>query len=100
ALALCIDSYEAEPLCMLATAFFWGALIATFFAFLLNTGTGVGVAALAGKEAGEAFSAVISSPIVQETGNAFILFIFFCGKKDQFDGVNDDIVDASLSALG
>ena len=42
-LVLWIDRYEAEPLWMLATAFFWGALIATFFAFLLNTGTGLGV---------------------------------------------------------
>src|ERR1044071_5893059 len=99
-LVLWIDRYEAEPLWMLATAFFWGALIATFFAFLLNTGTGVGVAALAGKEAGEAFSAVISAPIVEETGKAFILFIFFFWKKDEFDGVIDGIVYASLSALG
>src|SRR6478752_5281749 len=38
-LVLWIDRYEAEPLWMLATAFFWGALFATFFAFLLNTGT-------------------------------------------------------------
>jgi RsiW-degrading membrane proteinase PrsW (M82 family) len=100
ALVLWIDRYEAEPLWMLATAFFWGALIATFFAFLLNTGTGVGVAALAGKEAGEAFSAVISAPIVEETGKALILFIFFFWKKDEFDGVVDGIVYASMSALG
>src|ERR1043165_6877221 len=100
ALVLWIDRYEAEPLWMLATAFFWGALIATFFAFLLNTGTGVGVAALAGKEAGEAFSAVISAPIVEETGKAFILFIFFFWKKDEFGVVVDGIVYASLSALG
>src|SRR5215208_4639927 len=31
ALVLWIDRYEGEPLWMLATAFFWGALIATFF---------------------------------------------------------------------
>ena len=40
ALVLWIDRYEGEPLWMLATAFFWGALIATFFAFLLNTSRG------------------------------------------------------------
>src|SRR5215813_15106826 len=45
-LVLWIDRYESEPLWMLATAFFWGALIATFFAFLLNTGTGGAVGAL------------------------------------------------------
>ncbi|HET6975418.1 MAG TPA: PrsW family intramembrane metalloprotease [Pyrinomonadaceae bacterium] len=100
ALVLWIDRYESEPLWMLATAFFWGALIATFFAFLLNTGSGGVVALLAGEQAGEAFSAVISAPIVEETGKALILFIFFFWKKDEFDGVVDGIVYASLSALG
>jgi RsiW-degrading membrane proteinase PrsW (M82 family) len=101
ALVLWIDRYEAEPLWMLTTAFFWGALIATFFAFLLNT-TSAGVAgALTGSQTGgEAFAAVISAPIVEEVGKAFILFIFFFWKKDEFDGVVDGIVYASLSALG
>src|ERR1044071_5021356 len=62
-LVLWIDRYESEPLWMLATAFFWGALIATFFAFLLNTGTGGAVAALTNANAGQAFAAVISAPI-------------------------------------
>jgi RsiW-degrading membrane proteinase PrsW (M82 family) len=100
ALVLWIDRYEAEPLWMLATSFFWGALIATFFAFLLNTGTGGAVALLAGERAGETFSAVVSAPIVEETGKALILFIFFFSKKDEFDGVVDGIVYASMSALG
>ena len=36
-LVLWIDRYESEPIWMLAVAFFWGAFIATFLAFLLNT---------------------------------------------------------------
>src|SRR5438309_3851128 len=36
-LLLWIDRYEAEPPWMLATAFFWGALVAVFIALLLNT---------------------------------------------------------------
>jgi len=100
ALVLWIDRYEAEPLWMLATAFFWGALIATFFAFLLNTGSTVVVGALANRDAGEAFGAVISAPIVEETGKAFILFVLFFWKKDEFDGVIDGIVYASMAALG
>ena len=99
-LVLWIDRYEAEPLWMLATTFFWGALVATFFAFLLNTTSQGVVGALANANAGEAFAAVISAPIVEETGKAFILFIFFFWKKDEFDGVVDGIVYASLSALG
>ena len=39
-LVLWIDRYEGEPLWMLTTAFFWGALVAAFFAFLVNTITG------------------------------------------------------------
>jgi RsiW-degrading membrane proteinase PrsW (M82 family) len=99
-LVLWIDRYEAEPLWMLATAFFWGALIATFFAFLLNTGSTVVVGALANREAGAAFGAVISAPIVEETGKAFILFVLFFWRKDEFDGVVDGIVYASMAALG
>ena len=100
ALVLWIDRYEGEPLWMLATAFFWGALIATFFAFLLNTSMQVLVHSLAGASAGEAFAAVVSAPIVEETGKAFILFVFFFAKKDEFDGVIDGVVYASMSALG
>lgn len=99
-LVLWIDRYEAEPLWMLATAFFWGALIATFFAFLLNTSMQVIVQALSNATAGEAFAAVVSAPIVEETGKAFILFVFFFAKKDEFDGVIDGVVYASMAALG
>ena len=100
ALVLWIDRYETEPLWMLTTAFFWGALFATFFAFLVNTGTAGIISYMANAKAGEAFAAVISAPIVEETGKAFILFIFFFWKKDEFDGVVDGIVYASLAALG
>jgi RsiW-degrading membrane proteinase PrsW (M82 family) len=99
-LVLWIDRYESEPLWMLATAFGWGALIATFFAFLLNTTSQGVVGALTNAKAGEAFAAVVSAPIVEETGKAIILFIFFFWKKDEFDGVIDGIVYASMSALG
>jgi len=100
ALVLWIDRYEAEPLWMLATAFFWGALIATFFAFLLNSGSAGIVNLLSNAKSAEAFAAVISAPIVEETGKAFIVFILFFAKKDEFDGVIDGIVYASMSALG
>jgi len=100
ALVLWIDRYEGEPLWMLATAFFWGALIATFAAFFLNTSIQLIVSAVANASAGEAFAAVVSAPIVEETGKALILFIFFFWKKDEFDGVIDGVVYASMAALG
>lgn len=99
-LVLWIDRYEGEPLWMLSTAFFWGALVAPFFAFLFNTSSGMIVTLASSAEAGEAFAAVISAPIVEEIGKAFILIIFFIWKKDEFDGVVDGIVYASMAGLG
>src|SRR6266436_9500804 len=57
-LVLWIDRYEAEPPWMLATAFFWGALLAVFFAYLLNTASGLTIAALTDStKAAETFAA-------------------------------------------
>ena len=100
-LVLWIDRYESEPLWMLATAFFWGALIAIFFAFLVNTASGLLVQSwTASLKAGETFGAVISAPVVEESAKATILFIFFFWKKDEFDGVIDGIVYAAMAGLG
>jgi RsiW-degrading membrane proteinase PrsW (M82 family) len=99
-LVLWIDRYESEPTWMLATAFFWGALIATFFAFVVNTAGDAIVSIFAGSEAGKTFALVISAPIVEESCKAAILFIFFFFKKDEFDGVIDGIVYGALVALG
>jgi len=99
-LVLWIDRYETEPPWMLATAFFWGVLVAPFFSFLLNTLGATIVTLVAGKEAGETFALVISAPIVEESSKAAILIIFYLWKKDEFDGVVDGIVYASLVALG
>ena len=100
-LVLWIDRYEGEPLWMLSTAFFWGALVAAFFAFLFNTIFGLTISMLAqDASAGEASTAVISAPIVEEIGKSLILFIFFFAKKDEFDGIVDGIVYASMAGLG
>lgn len=100
-LALWIDRYESEPFWMLATAFFWGAFVAVFIAYLFNTASSVMVAVVTDSmEAGQAFGAVISAPIVEETAKSLVLFIFFFAKKDEFDGVVDGIVYAAMAGLG
>jgi len=101
ALVLWIDRYEAEPAWMLATAFFWGALVAVFLAFLFNTASNIAVQLMTNDvRAGRTFAAVISAPIVEESAKAMILFIFFFWKKDEFDGVIDGIVYAAMAGLG
>ena len=100
-LLLWIDRYESEPLWMLATAFFWGALIAVFIAMIFNTGIAL-VAAVAthSEDIGESVGAVISAPIVEESAKALILVILFFWKKDEFDGIVDGIVYAGMVGLG
>src|SRR5438132_9351882 len=100
-LLLWIDRYEAEPLWMLATAFFWGALVAVFVAFIFNTSLSI-IAAVATHNAqvGEAFGAVISAPIVVESSKALILLILSLWKKDAFDGIIEGIVYARMAGLG
>src|ERR1700686_3443057 len=63
-LLLWIDRYESEPLWMLATAFFWGAAVAVFFAFIFNTGIEIfAAAATNNQQIGKNVGAVISAPI-------------------------------------
>ncbi|HVS20439.1 MAG TPA: PrsW family intramembrane metalloprotease [Pyrinomonadaceae bacterium] len=100
-LLLWIDRYESEPLWMLATAFFWGALVAVFIAFVLNTANQIIVASATNNaRIGESFGAVISAPIVEESSKAFILLVLFLWKKDEFDGIVDGIVYAGMVGLG
>jgi len=100
-LLLWIDRYESEPLWMLATAFIWGAMVAVFIAFILNTLNGEIVkAATNSAQIGENFGAVISAPIVEESCKALILLILFLWKRDEFDGIVDGIVYAGMVGLG
>src|SRR5205809_921464 len=70
-LLLWIDRYEAEPLWMLATAFFWGALVSVLIAFIFNTSVElIAAAATNSREIGENVGAVISAPIVEESAKA------------------------------
>lgn len=100
-LLLWIDRYESEPLWMLATCFFWGALVAVFVAIILNTVAQiVSGAATNSAEVGQIVGAVISAPIVEESAKAFILLVFFFWKRDEFDGIVDGIVYAGMAGLG
>ena len=99
-LVLWIDRFEAEPRWLLATAFFWGALVAVGIAIIVNTiGAGV-VAVTMGEDAADFYSLSISAPLVEEGAKALALFILFFWKRDEFDGVLDGIVYASMVGLG
>lgn len=99
-LVLWIDRYESEPVWTLVTAFIWGAVVAVFIAAFVNTIGSLIVASLISNEAGEFFGAVISAPIIEESMKAAVLFGLYFWKFDEFDGVVDGIVYASMVGLG
>jgi len=99
-LVLWLDRYEPEPPWMLAAAFFWGALVAVFFAIIINSLGVAVVAAFAGDSVGESYGMVVSAPLVEETAKALVLFVLFFWRRDEFDGVTDGVVYAAMVGLG
>src|SRR5215216_4546406 len=83
-LVLWLDRYEPEPPWMLAAAFFWGALVAAFFAIVINSLVVAVVAALAGEATGDSYGMIVSAPLVEETAKALVLFALFFRKRDEF----------------
>ena len=99
-LVLWLDRYEPEPPWMLAAAFFWGALVAVFFAIIINSVGVAVVAAVAGDPVGESYGMVVSAPVVEETAKAVVLFALFFWRRDEFDGVTDGVIYAAMVGLG
>ncbi|HWS88826.1 MAG TPA: PrsW family intramembrane metalloprotease [Pyrinomonadaceae bacterium] len=99
-LVLWLDRYEPEPPWMLAAAFFWGALVAVFFAIIINSVGVLVVSAFAGDSAAESYGMVVSAPVVEETAKALVLFILYFWRRDEFDGVTDGVIYAAMVGLG
>lgn len=99
-LVLWLDRYEAEPATLLALTFFWGALVAVLIALIFNSLGEFVVGALVNKSVGEVSGAVLFAPLVEESAKASVLFGLFFFKRDEFDGVVDGIVYASVVGLG
>jgi RsiW-degrading membrane proteinase PrsW (M82 family) len=96
-----LDRYDPEPLWLLATAFAWGAVVAVFASFVINTLFGT-IAAVATQSLalGNILGAVISAPIFEELTKGLglvLLLIFF---RRDFDDILDGIVFGGVVALG
>jgi len=99
-LLLWIDRYEAEPLWMLATSFFWGAIVAVFISLIFNTGAQIfATVASNSEEVGDAVGAVISAPIVEESAKALILVILSFGRKTSSTGLSTELFTRAWLAL-
>jgi RsiW-degrading membrane proteinase PrsW (M82 family) len=89
---LWLDRYDPEPGWLLAAAFAWGALLATFVSSIINT--------IAGSVGGNAFGAVISAPIIEEATKGLGVILIALLFRREFDSIADGIVYAGVIALG
>jgi RsiW-degrading membrane proteinase PrsW (M82 family) len=100
-LALWIDRYEPEPPHLLLAAFLWGAGLAVFASYILNSlNAAYFLRATQDAAAASALGSVISAPIVEELSKGLCLFGLFFFKRKEFDGIVDGVVYATMVALG
>lgn len=96
-----LDRYEKEPLVLLGATFFWGAVVATGGAFVINTIFGVGIYALTGSgEVADQATASLVAPFVEEGLKGLAVLIIFLAFRSEFDSILDGIIYAAITALG
>jgi len=99
-LALWLDRFEPEPAWTLAQTFAWGATVAVFLALMVNGLLQVLLDGAWGVEVGEVIGSVFTAPIVEELAKGVALLFLFSELRDEFDGVVDGVVYASMVGLG
>lgn len=95
-----LDRFDPEPWWCLAMAFAWGAIVATGYAGMINTGVHVVSAKLFNPAVGNFLTAVVSAPLSEEFFKGLAVLGFFYFLRREFDGVVDGIIYATFCALG
>jgi RsiW-degrading membrane proteinase PrsW (M82 family) len=101
AVILWLDRNEKEPVHLLATAFFWGAIMATGASCVVNTLFGsiaqgiLGDPMLSGQ-----LTASLSAPFVEEITKGMALWLIWLFFKKDFDNVLDGIIYGAVVGLG
>lgn len=96
-----LDRFEKEPKLLLGGVFFWGAVVASAGAFLINTTLGVGIYALTGSEvAADLTTSALIAPVIEESLKGFAVLLVFWFVRREFDSILDGIVYAAVTALG
>ncbi len=95
-----IDRYEKEPWWLLTAAFLWGAIPSILVAFIFNSILSVPFYYLAGDVAGEALSASLIAPPVEETFKGLALLIIFFRWRHEIDSPLDGIIYGAMVGMG
>lgn len=89
-----LDRYEPEPRRLLVAAFFWGALVATTVALVVQ-----GVDQAVNRSTVE-WSAVVVAPLTEEAGKGLFVVLLLYIRRHTIDGIIDGLVYAGLVGIG
>ncbi len=95
-----LDRHVSEPGWLLLSAFFWGAVVATTFAYIINTKITVFLAGLFGPAVGQFLGMSFGAPVVEETAKGCALLLIYIFLRSQLNDVVDGIVMGGLVGLG
>jgi RsiW-degrading membrane proteinase PrsW (M82 family) len=91
---LWLDRYEPEPVPLLATAFGWGALVATAAALVLQLLDQVVLSTP------DSWTGAVVAPVTEEGAKGFFILLLVWFRRRVIDGVLDGIVYAGLVGVG
>ncbi|MCB9679549.1 MAG: PrsW family intramembrane metalloprotease [Alphaproteobacteria bacterium] len=98
---LWIDRHEREPPLLLASAFLWGAVIATMISLIFNMSFQAVMGGLGADEASAAqLTASFSAPFVEELSKATAMVALYAMFRHHLDNVLDGVVYGALVGLG
>jgi len=95
-----LDRYEKEPVWLLATAFFWGAVPAALLSLVLELLLDMPLSAWGGEGVASSVGAVISAPLVEESLKGIALIGLVLVFRREFDDVLDGIIYGALVGFG
>ncbi|KAA3659293.1 MAG: protease PrsW [Chloroflexi bacterium] len=95
-----VDRYEKEPIWLLISAFLWGAIPSIAVAFVFNSVLSIPFYLLAGEGTGDALTASLIAPPVEESvkGIALLGILFFW--RHEIDSILDGIIYGAMVGMG
>jgi protease PrsW len=100
ALIIWLDRNEPETWELRGLAFFWGAVVAIFFALFLNTAAWSFFTVASNQDTGSILTAIAVAPLVEESVKGLAVLVVLWFTRRHIDGVLDGMLIGALVGLG
>ncbi|MCS6712571.1 PrsW family intramembrane metalloprotease [Brachybacterium sp. EF45031] len=94
------DRWDPEPLPLLLTAVFWGAVVAVAISLVINSAMSSLGYAIGGETGAAVMGAIVSAPITEETSKGLGLLVILLVARRHFSGPLDGLIYGALIGGG